>query len=139
MLWPATAILRMAFMGMDLPLDRMDVLDGGVIEILAPDERLKRLQEARAGFGIARAGARLDHRGAFPVLAHAFVIGLRRIGGDRDLRGARIGAQAQIGAEDIAIGGDFGDQLHQRLHDIDSRRAHVVALAEGKFLRVVER
>ena len=95
-------------------------------------------QELRAGLGIAGAGARLDHGGALPVLAHGFVIIQRRIGGDGDLGGAGIGPQAQIDAEDIAIGGDLGQQLDQPAHDIDRRAARIAALGEGKFLGVVE-
>ena len=78
-----------------------------IVEIAPPDERLDRLEKMRAGFRIAGAGARLDQRGALPILAHAFVVGLGRIGRDRDLRRAGIGPQAQIDAEDIAVGRDF--------------------------------
>ena len=55
--------------------------------------------------------ARLDHRRALPVLAHALVVGDG--GGQRDGgRGRRrIGAQPQIGAEDVAVG---VARLHQR-------------------------
>ena len=69
-----------AFMGVYLPLDRMNIFDCREIEILAPDERLHRLQKSLPRFGIAGTGTRLDHGRAFPVLAHRFVIMLRRIG-----------------------------------------------------------
>ena len=38
-----------AAMGVDLALDRMDVLDRGVVEIAPPDEGLDRFEETRAG------------------------------------------------------------------------------------------
>jgi hypothetical protein len=62
---------------------------------------------------------RLDHGGALPVLAEALVVvegGVRR---DRNLCGAWIGAQAQVGAEDIAVPGPL-------LHEADevARHAH---------------
>ena len=46
----------------------------------------------------------LDEGGPLPVLAHALVIGLGGEGGDGGGRGARVGAQPQIGAEDVAVG-----------------------------------
>ena len=52
---------------------------------------------------VARDRARLDHRRALPVLPHALVIGERRGQRDRGRRRGRVGAQAQIGAEDVAI------------------------------------
>ena len=75
---------------------------------------------------------------AFPVLAHALVIefgGGRR---DGDLRRAGIGAQAQIDAEDVAIGGGFGQKLQQALHQIDRRDALLATACEDKSLVVIE-
>ena len=48
-------------------------------------------------------GPRLDHGGALPVLAPALVVDERRLDRDRERRRARIGPQAQIGAEDVAV------------------------------------
>jgi hypothetical protein len=70
--------LAMAFHRVDLPLDRVDVLDRGEVEMLAPDEWPEVLQELLADLDIAGDRARLDHRRALPVLAHAFVVGLGR-------------------------------------------------------------
>ncbi len=91
-----------AFHRMDLPLDGMDVLDGGEIQMLAPDERPQALQEGLAGLDIAGDGPRLDHRRPFPVLTHALVIGLRRQHREGEGRGGGVGPQAQVGAEHIA-------------------------------------
>ena len=130
--------LAMADMGVDLPLDRMDVLDGREIEIAPPDERRDGSEESRAGRGIAGAGARLDQRRALPVLTHLFVVVLGRFGRDGDLGGPRVGAQAQIDAEDVTLGVVLADQLDQLAHDVDGGGARIAALAEGEALGVVE-
>src|SRR6185436_18638609 len=108
---PLNPDLAMTDMGMDLPLDGLDVLDGGEIQVAAPNERRESIQELRSRLGIAGAGARLDHRGTLPVLAHGLVIIQRRIGGDRNLGGARIGPQPQVDAKDIAVLRRFGQKL----------------------------
>ena len=125
-------------MGVDLALDGLDVLDSRKIQVAPPDKGYQVLQEHRAGLRITRAGARLDHGGAFPVLAHSLIVIQRRIGGDGDLCGAGIGTQAQIGAKDIAVAGDFAEQFDHAAHDIHRRPAHVAALGKWKFLRVVK-
>ena len=103
MLWPATAIVPCPPCAWIWRLIEW-------MSSIAAKSRLRRqmngsmaLRNAAPVSRIAGAGARLDHRRALPVLAHAFVIGLRRVGGDRDLRRAGIGPQAQIDAEDIAV------------------------------------
>ncbi len=95
--------LAMAAMGMDLPLDGVNILDRREIQIAPPDERLDRFQKGGAGLRIAGAGPRLDHGGAFPILPLAFVIGFRRFGGDRHLGRARVRPEPQIDAKDIAL------------------------------------
>ena len=87
----------------DAALHRVDVGDGGEIEMPAPDEGADRREEVVAERDVAGDRARLDHRRAFPVLPHALVIGERRGQRDRGRRRGRVGAQPQIGAEDIAI------------------------------------
>ena len=96
----------------DLPLDRMDVLDRREVEMLAPDEGREAAQEALAGLEIAGDHPRLDHRRAFPVLAHALVVGLGGQHRHGERRRGGVGAQPEIGAEDIA-GAGRGAILHQ--------------------------
>ena len=55
--------------------------------------------------------ARLDHRGALPVLAHALVVGHGGVHRDGRWGRRRIGPQPQIGAEHVAVG---VARLHQR-------------------------
>ena len=94
---------RAALVRVDAALHRVDVGDGGEIEAAAPDEGPDVLQEPRAKLQIPRHGPRLRHRGAFPVLAHAFVVGDRGRQGDRRRRRGGIGAEAQVGAEHVAV------------------------------------
>ncbi len=63
--------------GEDLTLDRMNVFDGGEIEMLAPDEGREGVQELGAGRPITRRGARLDERRAFPILTEVLVVMFR--------------------------------------------------------------
>ncbi len=100
----AAVAQRTALVFVDPPLHRLDVGDGGEIQAAAPDERPDRLQEAPAQRQIAGDRARLDHRRAFPVLAHAFVVGDGVADRDRGRRRGRIGPQPQIGAEHVAVG-----------------------------------
>lgn len=58
----------MPLVGMDLALDGMNIGDGGVVEILAKDERNEPAQELLASLDIASDGARLDEGGTLPVL-----------------------------------------------------------------------
>ena len=63
--------LVVAAVGVDLALQRLDVGDRRVVEIFPPDEGRELLQDRFAGLDVAGAGARLDQRGALPVLADA--------------------------------------------------------------------
>ena len=109
--------LAMALDRLDLALDGMDVLDGGEIEILAPDEGAQMAQELSPRLRIAGDGARLDHGGALPILPHALVIGLGREHRHGERRRARVGTQPEIGAEDIAVLRMVLQEAHEIAHD----------------------
>ena len=96
---------RMAAMGVDLPLDRMDVGNRPIVEMPAPDIRLQIVEVGIASLCVARADARLDVRHALPVLTDAFVIAGRKLGRDCRAGRRRIRAKPQISAEHVAIGG----------------------------------
>ena len=115
-----------AAIGVDLPLQRLDVGHRGVVEILPPDEGRELLQDRFAGRDVAGAGARLDQRRALPVLADAAVVVERRFGRDRDLGRGRIGPQPQIDAEHVAVGGALLQELHQAARDPHVERGGVV-------------
>ncbi len=112
-----------AAMGENLPLHRVHVGDGRIVEILAPDERRQLVQQLLARGDVAGAGARLDERRALPVLPEALVVDERRRGRQGDLRGAGVRAQPQVGAEDVAVAG----ALRHHLHEV-ARQAHEEAL-----------
>ena len=95
-------------------------------------------QDRFAGLDIAGAGARLDQRRAFPVLADAAVIVERRFGRDRDLGRGRIGPQPQIDAEHIAVGGALLQELHQAARDPHVERGGVVLVDQRRRIAVVE-
>ncbi len=62
----------------DLPLHRVDILDRGIVQIFAPDERCEGFQKSGPGFHVPRRQARLDEGRSLPVLPPAFVILLCR-------------------------------------------------------------
>ena len=107
----------------------MGVLNGREIQMLAPDEGSQIVQETQACGDVAGTGPGLDIGGAFPGPALGLVIGKRRRGRKADRRHRRIGAQAQIGAEDIAV---FGIVRQRRRHLAgcpDQRRPRLVLVA----------
>ena len=66
--------LLVAAMIVDLALDRMDVGDRGEVEVFPPDIGRQLGEEGLAGRDVAGDRARLDQRGALPVLAEALVV-----------------------------------------------------------------
>src|SRR5579872_5553827 len=62
---------RAAAIGVNLPLDRMDVLDRGEVEVFAPQKRRQCGEEFAAGVAIAGHRPRADQRRALPILAGA--------------------------------------------------------------------
>ena len=130
--------LVVALIGRHLPLHRVDISDGAVVEIFSPDEGRDVAQELLPHGTIAGARARLDHRGALPVLSGAFVVVQRREKRDRDLGGGGVGPQAQIGAEHVAVGGALLHQLDQIAREPDEQRTWLDALGDGRRLGIVE-
>ena len=76
-------------------------------------------------------GARLDEGGALPVLAEALVVVERGVGRERERRGAGIGAQAQVGAEDVAVAGALVQQAHEIARQAHEERLHLEAGAQA--------
>ncbi len=129
---PGNRDLVVPFHGIDLPLHRVDIRDGTVIEVFPPDEGLQFLEIGRAGGFIARDNAGLDHRRAFPVLAHGFVIGERGIDRHGDGCGAGIGPEAQIDAQHIAIRRALREDTGHRLDDGDAAIEMIRMIAQGR-------
>ncbi len=105
-----------------LPLDGVDVGDGGEIQRLAPDKGHQLAHEGLAGGDVARQRPRLDHSRALPVLADGFVIGEGGGGVDGRRGGHGVGPQAQVGAENIAVRRallhDGDEVLRQPVHEM---------------------
>jgi hypothetical protein len=90
--------------GVDLALDRVDVGDGREIQVPSPDEGLKSLQERPSLGEIASGDPGLDVGRALPVLADALVVVHGRVDRHGRRGRGRVGAKAQVDAEDIAVG-----------------------------------
>ncbi len=103
----------------------LGVLNGRKIKVTPPDEGLEALKEARARRQIAPHGSGLDHRRPLPCAPKAFIVVFRRNHGDAHGRNGRIRAQAQIGAEHIAIRRVFRQKLEQPLGDPHKNLAHL--------------
>jgi hypothetical protein len=87
----------------DAALHGVDVGHGGEIQVPAPDEGADRLEEGGAHREVAGDGTGLEHGRAFPVLAHAFVVGDGGVQVDAGRRGGWVRAQAQIGPKHVAV------------------------------------
>src|SRR5256885_8455396 len=133
---PRNSNAVMSAAAVNLPLDGMYVLNRGVIEVPAPDERLHAFQQQGARFAVAGALARLDPCRAFPVLPHRLVIGFGRRRGDRDLRRTGIRPQPQIDAENVTFRCDFSEKLYDSFHHLDRRELFVAVACERKSLRI---
>ena len=120
--------LALAAIGLHLPLHVVDVGERGKIQMLAPDERRKFRDQRLSCPGVAGANARLDHRSAFPGPPFPLVIMQRGVSGYRDLRRGRIGPQAQIDAEHVAIAGALLQQAGQRLCHAHEERCRLDVL-----------
>ncbi len=125
-------------MDMDLALDGVDVGDGGEIEVAAPDEGLQTLQEGAGPFEIAGAGPRLDVGRALPVLADRLIVLQRRLDRHGGGRGGRIGPQAQVDAEDIAVRRALLQQAGQRLGQPRGEGLRLHARRQRQGRRLVE-
>ena len=95
--------LAAAAVSVDLALDRANVLDGGEVEVSAPDEGLQPAEESGSGLDVPGHGLRLDHGGSLPILAGGRVVGLGRADGKRRRGRAGVGAEAEVGAEHVTV------------------------------------
>ena len=136
--WPGIAERAgEALVGADALADVLGVLDRREVEVAAPDEGAEALEEGLAGVDGAGAGAGLDVGGALPGAAEALVVVLGRVGGDADRRHRGVGAEAEVDAEDVALGGDLGEELHELLGDADEAAAEV-GIVVGVVAALVE-
>ncbi len=135
---PGNGDFFMPVMGIDLAFDRMDVLDGGKVEIFPPDEGSEIIEKSLARPDVAGDGPGLDHGRAFPVLAQGLVIILCRLEGDGQRRYAGIGTQAQIGAEDIAVCRPVLQHGDEFAHQAGKKVGRMASPAIDMLLLIVE-
>ena len=122
----------------DLALDGMDVGNGGEVQAAPPDEGLQRGQEPLPRQRVPGADPGLDHGGPFPVLSDALVIFQGRGHGHGRRRRGRVGSQAQVDAEDIAVLGPLLQQIGQGPGQAQGHRRRLAPLRHRQQLRHVE-
>jgi hypothetical protein len=125
-----------ALVGIDLAFDRMNVLDRGEVEALAPQEWAQVRVEGVARRAVAADRSRLDQRRALPILAHALVIHFRGQNRDHGWRGSRIGTKPEIGAEHVAVLGAFLKECHQCMAELYEELLRALASAVTGFFIV---
>ena len=123
---PLDRDLAAALVRLDLPLDRMDVLDRREIEVPAPDKGLQLGEELPRRDQVAGHRPGLYQRRALPVLPDGLVIGQRRRDRDRQRRRARVRAQPQIGAKNVAIAGALVENAHEVAREAAEQRLRAV-------------
>src|SRR5581483_6181126 len=124
--------------GMDLALNGVDVGDGREVEVLAPDVGGEIRDNGGACAEVAGDGAGLYERRTFPVLAEALVVDEGGVGGDGERSGAGIGAQAQVGAEHVAVAGALAEQAHQVARDANEEGLRLEARTQPHAGEIVE-
>ena len=118
-------------MCVDLTLDRVDVLNGGEVEIFPPDERLQLTKEASTGGVVAGNRTGLDQCGALPILSDALIVGERRGDGHGQRGRCRIRAKPKIGAERIPVAGVGLQNSHQLARQADKKGLRPVARGDA--------
>ncbi len=125
-------------MGVDLTLDRMDVPDRGVVEMLAPHIGLEHAQEGLTGPAVPRHDARLDERRTLPVLAVPLVVELGRVGREGERMAGDMRPEAQVGPEHVAVSGLLLEQIDERAGQACGQRHRRLRPPIGQTLLVEE-
>src|SRR5438034_4456704 len=128
-----------ATVGVDLTLDRMDILDRGKIQVFAPDEGFELAQKALPSGPVAGDRTGLDQCRAFPILANALIIGQRCRDGERRWGGSRIRAEPEIGAKDVAVGCPLVENATETPCQPNEKRLGAVPSSHLSSGRVVEK
>src|SRR5207253_2670675 len=87
-------------------LERAHLLDGGEVEVLAPDERDQPAQAVFADRPVSGDGERLEQGESFPSRALRLVIDLERAQRVHDRSAAPLRTEVEIDAEDEWVGAD---------------------------------
>ncbi len=103
-----------------------------------PDVGRQRFQQALARGNIAGDGTCLDEGGALPVLAATLVVAFGGGKRDSDGRTAGIGAEAEVGSEDIALRRPLLKHLHEIFRQAHEELTVIEPLLQRQFARLVE-
>ena len=87
-----------------------DRFDGAEIERALVDQRFDELEEGGAGLALSGGDARLDQHLLLPVAGALAVVKAGAFLGDGDLSQGSVGAEAQVDAIALALGGVAGEQ-----------------------------
>ena len=128
--WPRKAV--------DLSLHRVDIGDGRVVEILAPDERREFAEEARSEREIPATGRALMKAARSQFWPNGLVIDERGRHRDRDRGGAGVGTQPEIHAQHVSVGGALPEKLDQSLRDPHVERRRYDTRGQGRRGGVVD-
>ena len=113
-------------------------MDCREIEVLAPYIGPHIGQERFSHGPVAGHRMGLDHRRPFPVLSDALVIEFGGLDRHGERRGAGIGAQPEVCAEDVAVGRGLRQQLHQQTSATHEVARHLVVAGDCRRVAVVE-
>ncbi len=101
----------------DFRLHRLDLFDRLEVEVSAIDERLHLGEELVTEGDVTADRPRLQHRRALPGLAPGFVIRERALERVHDRTVLALGPEAEVDAEDEAVGGDLAERSRDRFGD----------------------
>ena len=116
----------------------MDVPDGRIVEMLAPDEGRDAPEEELPGLEIAGHRARLDQGGAFPVLAVPLVVELGGVGRDGERVARQMRAQAQVGTEHVTVARLALQEMDERAGEAHGQRHRALRTAIAEAVVVIE-
>src|SRR5690606_6363043 len=95
-------------------------------------------QERLPGLDIAGDGPRLDHGGALPVLAEAFVVGERSVRRQRDLSRSWVRAQTKVRPEHVSVARSFLEDAHKLACQAHEKWLRLDISTELQALPVIE-
>ncbi len=100
-------------MGINLPFDRVDIVNCRKIEVLAPNKGFDFINKTLAEFFVSGDRVGLDHGTAFPIETCCFIIGHGSIEREGQRRGAGIWSETKVSSENIAVFGSIIQTTHQ--------------------------
>src|SRR4029077_13109385 len=128
-----------AAIGVDLPLDRVDVLNSSKIEVLPPDKGFQLAQKMLPGDPVTSYRTSLYECCPFPILADALIVGKCSCDRQRQRGGCRVRPQPQIGAKYIAVAGPLVEDASQITRQAHKEGLNAVTRARSGPARVIKK